>query len=191
MVGKEECDSLKKNKRGFVLVETLVVSVFIMGIFTYLYTQVIPLSGEFEKRQSYDDLDTTYVLFQTRKLLKQANFTAWPRSGYVCYTSSNFPSAVKSYLTESGVTRLCLTSYQLSDTVKSNLIKSSESSDRAWQEYIDYLPNFNYANAEDYNTFYSGYHRLLIEMTSPFYSPVYGNTNNDPGVRFGNLEVDW
>ena len=31
------------NKRGFMLVETLIVGVFVMGIFSLLYTNVSPL----------------------------------------------------------------------------------------------------------------------------------------------------
>ena len=38
-----------KNKcKGFVLLETLIVAVFMIGIFTFLYSAVIPLLGTYE-----------------------------------------------------------------------------------------------------------------------------------------------
>lgn len=173
---------LKKKNAGFVLVETLIVSVFIMALFTYLYTKIIPLSGEFEKRQYYDDLDTTYILFQTRKLLKESNFS-FP--SFQCYTSLDFPSPVKSYLVDSGVNKLCITSYRLGEDVKENLKQTF--SERAWQDYIDYLPDFSYKD-ETYNNFYQGYSRMIIEMKTPFLNNA--KNSHDPGVRFGNLEVN-
>ncbi len=173
---------LKKKNAGFVLVETLIVSVFIMALFTYLYTKIIPLPGEFEKRQYYDDLDTTYVLFHTRKLLKETNFS-FP--SFQCYTSSNFPAAVKTYLMDSNVNKLCITTYRIDEATKNNLKK--EFSSRAWQEYIDFLPDFSYKD-ETYNHFYQGYSRMIIEMETPFVNNA--KNSHDPEVRFGNLEVN-
>lgn len=177
---------MKKKNAGFVLVETLIVSVFIMALFTYLYTKIIPLSGEFEKRQYYDDLDTTYVLFHTRKLLKETNFS-FPT--YQCYTPSDFPDSVQSYLIDSGVNKLCIVPYQINEQTRTNLTDSTKGgfSDRAWQEYIEYLPEFSYKD-ETYTNFYSGYSRMIIEMSSPFL--VNAKNSHDPGVRFGNLEVN-
>ena len=37
------------NSRGFILVETLIVGVFIMGIFSLLYANFFPLIGEYER----------------------------------------------------------------------------------------------------------------------------------------------
>ena len=39
----------KSNNKGFILVETLIVSVFIMAIFSILYTNFFPLIGEYER----------------------------------------------------------------------------------------------------------------------------------------------
>ena len=43
------------NKKGFMLVETLIVSVFILAIFSLLYTNIIPLVGEYERLKNYDN----------------------------------------------------------------------------------------------------------------------------------------
>ena len=49
---------LKFNNKGFVLAETLVVTVFLMVIFGMLYSNFYPLIGEYEKRETYDDVDS-------------------------------------------------------------------------------------------------------------------------------------
>ena len=48
------------NKKGFVLMETLVVTVFVMFIFTVLYNSVVPLLGKYTELSYYDDLDTSH-----------------------------------------------------------------------------------------------------------------------------------
>ena len=43
---------MKKNSTsGFILAETLVVTVFLMTIFTMLYVNFYPLIGEYEKEK--------------------------------------------------------------------------------------------------------------------------------------------
>ena len=50
----------KMNKKGFVLVETLIVTVFVATIFTVMYTNFFPMFGEYERREKYDDIDSIY-----------------------------------------------------------------------------------------------------------------------------------
>ena len=38
------------NRKGFVLVETIVTSVFILGLFTFVIANVLPIIGEYEKK---------------------------------------------------------------------------------------------------------------------------------------------
>jgi len=58
-----------RNKKGFVLVETLVVAVAVMGIFSLLYANYYPLIGEYEKREVYDEVDAKYAAHWVRKIL--------------------------------------------------------------------------------------------------------------------------
>jgi hypothetical protein len=58
------------NKKGFVLAETLVVTIFVLLIFTVLYNSAIPLLGRYEVMSFYDDLDTTYDLYHLRKYIR-------------------------------------------------------------------------------------------------------------------------
>lgn len=42
----------KINSSGFVLAETLVVTVFLMVIFSMIYASFLPLIGEYEKEKT-------------------------------------------------------------------------------------------------------------------------------------------
>ena len=49
--------------------ETLVVTVFTLFIFTILYNSIVPLLGKYTELAYYNDLDTTYSLFHIRKFI--------------------------------------------------------------------------------------------------------------------------
>lgn len=56
-----------KNNRGFVLLETLIVSVFTIIIFTFMYRSIIPLIGIYEGKVADNNVDMTYNLYHLRK----------------------------------------------------------------------------------------------------------------------------
>lgn len=60
----------KLDNKGFVLSETLVVSVFLMVLFTMIYTNFYPLIGEYEKRENYDDADGKYLAYWIKKIIE-------------------------------------------------------------------------------------------------------------------------
>ena len=60
---------LKLNKKGFALVETLIVSVIVMAIFSILYTNFFPMMGEYERREGYDDIDSIYKSYLIKTFL--------------------------------------------------------------------------------------------------------------------------
>lgn len=64
----------KLNNSGFILAETLVVTVFLMVIFTMLYTNYYPLMGEYQKRETYDDVDGKYVAYWMKKLIEDGTY---------------------------------------------------------------------------------------------------------------------
>ena len=64
----------KLNNSGFILAETLVVTVFLMVIFTMLYTNYYPLMGEYQKRENYDDVDGKYVAYWIKKLIEDGSY---------------------------------------------------------------------------------------------------------------------
>ena len=64
----------KINSSGFVLAETLVVTVFLMVIFAMLYSSFIPLAGEYEKRENYDSVDGKYSIYWIKKMIEDASY---------------------------------------------------------------------------------------------------------------------
>lgn len=64
---------MKINNKGFALVETLIVSVFVMSIFSLMYTNFFPMIGEYEKREKYDDIDSVYNTFLIKRMLEDVS----------------------------------------------------------------------------------------------------------------------
>lgn len=65
----------KLNPKGFILAETLVVSVFLMVMFTMIYTNFFPLIGEYEKRENYDDVDGKYTAYWIKKMIESDGYS--------------------------------------------------------------------------------------------------------------------
>lgn len=65
----------KINTRGFVLAETLVVTIFLMVIFTMLYSYFYPLIGEYEKRETYDDVDSIYSIYWIKRMIEDSSYS--------------------------------------------------------------------------------------------------------------------
>ena len=64
----------KINNKGFVLAETLIVSVFLMVMFTMIYSNFYPLIGEYEKRETYDDVDGKYTAYWIKKIVESNGY---------------------------------------------------------------------------------------------------------------------
>lgn len=63
-----------KNKKGFVLTETLIVTVFLVTIFTFIYTSVIPLIGVYRgNAERMENIDIVYKLLSVRNMIKKDN----------------------------------------------------------------------------------------------------------------------
>ena len=64
----------KMNNKGFILAETLIVSVFLMVMFTMIYSNFYPLIGEYEKREVYDDVDGKYTAYWIKKMIESDGY---------------------------------------------------------------------------------------------------------------------
>lgn len=65
----------KINNKGFVLAETLVVAIFLLVIFTMIYRYYYPLIGEYEKRETYNDVDSLYSVYWLKKLIEDSSYS--------------------------------------------------------------------------------------------------------------------
>lgn len=182
------------DSRGFVLVETIIVAVFVMGISTFLFANFLPLMADYERINNYDTVEGTYKAHEIRKLiLREINEDSSKRS---ILTSSSPYTIYKNYETsEDGVNvtknELCdqlravnycntllneeylnvkeiiITSFKLG-SIKAKA-KDDKNINRALKEYIDYLPKY-----DKYSSKYNNYNRLIV---------VYNNG------EFSNIEV--
>ncbi len=64
----------KINQSGFVLAETLIVTVFIMLFFAMIYTNFFPLIGEYEKRENYDNVDEKYSVYWLKRMIESTAY---------------------------------------------------------------------------------------------------------------------
>ena len=84
-----------KNKcKGFVLLETLIVAVFMIGIFTFLYSSVVPLLGTYEDLTNKTNIDTVYKLYHLREMLYvDENYGSIVNSNYGKISCSAFSNS--------------------------------------------------------------------------------------------------
>ena len=170
------------NKSGFILVETLIVGVFIMGIFSLLYTNFFPLIGEYERYKNYDTVESTYIAHWGRMIalkgLPESVYTTASTSGYLditdcsLYTVSDGQNSCATFKTMNNISKIYLTPY--ATTNFKNFVKDNNSFSRSFREYISYLPTYSKNTSK---TADSGYYRVIVEYVS-----------NDT-YRYGNIEV--
>lgn len=92
----------KINQNGFVLAETLVVAVFLMAIFTLIFSNFYPLIGEYEKRETYDDVDGKYAIYWIRRMVEDSTYkltdkekTFFNNHGYIRFSCSDIEDTEK------------------------------------------------------------------------------------------------
>lgn len=66
----------KFSNKGFVLAETIVVAVFMVTIFSALYSNYFPIMANYEKREYYDDLDSKYTAFWLKYMMQDSSYSA-------------------------------------------------------------------------------------------------------------------
>ena len=57
------------NKKGFILVETLIVTIFVATLFILVYQNIVPSIGQYEALATYDDIDSVYASNLYKQLL--------------------------------------------------------------------------------------------------------------------------
>ncbi len=189
----------KLNQKGFVLIETLVVAVFIMTIFSLLFTNFYPLFGEYEKRETYDDVEGKYVAYWTKQfLLKHQNLDSVKNEiqsvGYYEFKCSdilepelavckNTLETLPGGKVQMGVTQVIVTKYELMD-FKSKVENGSISLNRGFKEYIASLPNYNKVHST-----VGAEYRILVEMKRYLSNDNHNQTEADAYPAYATMEV--
>lgn len=81
----------KLNNKGFMLVETLIVSVFTMAIFSLIYSNYYPIMAEYNRREVFDDVDGKYGVYWIKRIIQSSgvNFGNEATSGTIAYNIKN------------------------------------------------------------------------------------------------------
>lgn len=159
---------MKKNNKGFVLVETLVVTVFVAAVFSVIYINFYPLAGEYERREFYDDIDSKYGAYWLKVFIQRPSYgldtSTIQNKGYVKFECARLNNERDRNVCDAMYQRLhvkqaIISYYQLSDnTVETNPaqndglnykgLKTKAPSDGTLKNqpsllsYIEYLPKY-------------------------------------------------
>lgn len=183
---------MKKNNKGFVLVETLIVTVFVMAVFSVIYINFYPLAGEYERREFYDDVDSKYSAYWVKRFIQGSTYDFYSSGGAADTISSNKYDVFQcSDLSSSEEVSFCnkmfhrmnikqviITDYDLTEFKQKVQDDDSLASTLGnnFTAYIEYLPNYSFAslNGAEY--------RVLIEferhMDSQADSEIYYTYSN-------------
>jgi len=168
----------KLNNRGFLLVETVIVSVFVLTIFVLVYQNSIPMINEYNQRIRYDDVDSVYAADIFRRLiLEDANYsdfiTEVDSVGYKRMSDcSVFSSEVqptcekaKQYLGVKSDNEIYLTTWDVAKLSTLNTLP------RGYLEYVQYLHNQNQDKVTDY--------RLILSRTTTYTTSHYDTESQE------------
>lgn len=151
---------MMNNNKGFILVETIVTAVFVLGLSTFLIANILPLVGDYEKTMKYDSIESKYDVHMIRKmilkdkdycrvknLLKLEDYNSATTTGFhyvfendeLCGYVSNVNYCrlllSKEYL---DVKQVILTEYDVS-----SFKEKSAKFERPLEDYINNMPNYS------------------------------------------------
>lgn len=143
----------KISNKGFVLAELLVVCVFLMVIFSMIYSNFLPLQGEYEIREGYDDVDSKYAVYWIKTMIEDSDYI--PKTAnikpnkFIKFQCNDFSGTAKQQicsqlLTDLGAdtSNIYITYYNLftfKEYLKGN---PSDITDQGLKDYVNFLPEF-------------------------------------------------
>ena len=187
------------NNKGFVLVETLIVTVFVVAMFVFAYRNTVPMMGEYEKMSSFDDVDSVYAINLYKQLvLRYANMDYIDNylntNNYLdigncsdtnIYISSDYCKKLQRSLDISDNDSIFITRYNVS--LFRNEVKNDEKFDSGT------LSNFrNYMNTvADEETFYtsSGDNEIVNGLYRIFITRTVENADKTKTSKYANIGI--
>lgn len=154
----------KKNDKGFTLIETLVVTIFVAGILIFLYIQFSKLSNMYQKSYTYNTVEGLYALEDVKNLIESDE-------NAMNYIAENIDSSsyidIKNCQLFVTDTDFCLTLLEkenirdifiTKNIVPDNVIKGYE------QEFLDFINLINEEGEETY--------RIVASFNNSTYATV-------------------
>jgi len=171
----------KLGKSGVILVETLVVTIFVMTLFMIAYQNVVPNMGEYQKLTYYDDIDSVYASNLVKQLItRYANTkyidTALQSQAYIkmndcsngnLYINGEYCVKLQEHLSITDDDHIFITEYDI--TKFKNLVRTDEYFDSGelsnFRDYINTVPKVESFYSKKQNTNIVGKYRLFITRT--------------------------
>lgn len=165
------------NKRGFMLIETMIVTVFIMTIFVFIYRNSVPMIGQYNKLDRFDDLDSVYAVNMMKKMVTNylsfdtidtllANSTYADISNCqdtTIYSDSSYCSKLKKSLNIEAGDIVYITRYNISEIVASIGI--------SFRDLVEQDVRFDSGSLSNFRDYIK-----TVSDNESFYQP--SNTNN-------------
>lgn len=175
------------NNKGFLLTETVIVSVFVLSIFVLVYRNSVPIVGMYKNRARYDDVDSVYGINLFKELIENdgylyKNLTDRVDSdGYIDITDcSVFKSIQDSYETCNNLktalgvddekNKIYLSNWDFSSESSAKSLLSNDTLNRGLLEYVKYL-NEQEETSSEYK------YRLIFSRTVNYNYEVSNNDN--------------
>ena len=158
----------KISNKGFVLAELLVVCVFLMIMFSMLYSNYLPLQGQYEIREGYDDVDSKYAVYWIKRMVEDLDYQAGIDADYendarrddyskpyVIFKCENFSKDSKKAMCEKMLNsmhvectsdkgcKVYITRYNLNNFHGDMKTDSTFTEDEGFYDYLFYLPDYN------------------------------------------------
>lgn len=152
------------NKKGFVLVETIITAVFVLGLFAFIVANILPVIGEYEKASDFDSIESIYDAHMIRKMIlksdeeKVAKLLSLPsgegKKYYlfdgddICVYLSN-ENYCRTLLSRDylDVKEILITTYDIEDA----FVRESKNFDRGLREYIQQMQKYTSHVPLEYN----------------------------------------
>lgn len=169
----------KKNEKGFILAEAIVVGIFVLSLFTFLFVNIIPLVGEYEANQEYDTIDGVYNANLVRSMILNdadvIDILTLGSAPYKYYTGTglcnnlNYKNMCLKLVGEDflNIKGIYVTWYR-SEPIKTASKGNVDNFSRAAREYIEQLESFDKPSG----TTYDRYKRLIINYNDGTFANI-------------------
>ncbi len=178
------------NCKGFVTVELLVVSAFLMSLFAIIFVNSAVFMGEYEKREVYDDVNSKYGMYWIIKLIKDNNkdtassevdaaigtntFIKYENSDVCTLLNAEQENSCRALVSANDIKTVYITSYKITDF--KNTINNSDITTEGFKIYINSLPSFTVASK------YNNKYRMFVEFERT------SSTNGEKYLSYSNME---
>ena len=168
----------KLNKKGYIMVETLIVTIFVVTLFIFIYRVTVPAMGTYEQLNNYDDIDSVYYTNLFKQLVTRYANTDYldeylETNSYIdasdctntnIYKAPEYCELIKKKISIGDNDKVFLTLYNVSEFKKE--VKDNDYFDSGslsnFRDYMNTVSNVEsfYEDIKDMN--YVGKYRLFI-----------------------------